>query len=85
MPACTYPTRAEGVKVRAADAGVADLDVDIVVLVERPDLVLREVLPDHIALCGLGVQAHPALEGVVLRCHLVEGLVCCGCEGCCNC
>lgn len=62
-PECieTYPAAAESVQVRSADTGVSDLDVNVGFL---PGLGL-ELLPHHVALDGLGVQAHPALKLVV--------------------
>ena len=71
----TYPARAKRVKVRSADTCMGDLNVDIVLLVKRLDLVLGKVLPHHVALGGLIVQAHPALEGVILGSHLAAVLL----------
>jgi len=51
--------------VRAADTAVCDLDIDVGLL---PLLGLK-FLPDHLALDGAGVEAHPALELVVGLCH----------------
>lgn len=59
------PASAESVDIRAADSRVRNFNVYIVFV---PSLGLK-LLPDHVALDGLFVQAHPALEFVVLRGH----------------
>jgi hypothetical protein len=53
--------------VGTTDTAVRDLDVDIGFL---PRLRL-ELLPDHVALAGAGVETHPALKLVVGLCHCV--------------
>lgn len=57
----SYPSTAQSVQIRATDTTVGDLDVDIGLL---PGLGLK-LLPDHLAIGSLLVQAHPALELVV--------------------
>jgi len=74
-PLRTYPTRTKRVKVRPADTCMGDLNVDIVLFIKRLDLVLGKVLPHHVALGGLIVQAHPALKSVVLGSHLAAVLL----------
>lgn len=54
-------------QVGAADAAVGDFDVHVVFL----EGLGRVFLPDHLALGGLLVQAHPAFELVVLGSHVV--------------
>jgi hypothetical protein len=46
---------------------VSDLDIDIVLFEWLA--VLGELLPDHLAVCGLGAQAHPSFELVVFARH----------------
>lgn len=62
------PAGSEGVDVRAADAAVRDLDVDVVL----GPLLGLEGVPLHLALDGLGVVPEPSLERVVG--HRVCGL-----------
>lgn len=61
---CTYPARPQDVDVTAADTTVGDANVDIGLL----PLLGLILLPDHVALSGLLVLAHPSLKFVVC-CH----------------
>lgn len=71
------PAAAENVQVAAAHAAVRDADVDVRLL---PGLGL-ELLPLHVTVGRRGVQALPSLELVVLRGHVVGGVVVGVCEG----
>jgi hypothetical protein len=51
------------VQVRTADTAVRDLDIDVGLF----PLLGSEFLPDHVALAGSGIKAHPAFELVVCR------------------
>lgn len=53
--------------IRAAHAAVGNFDI----AVPRLKRLGLELLPDHVALGGAGVQAHPALKLVVGLCHCV--------------
>jgi hypothetical protein len=56
------------VKVRATDTAMGDLYVDIGLL---PCLGFVS-LPFHIAIYRVLIKPHPALEGVIGRCHLFK-------------
>jgi len=56
------PSGADGVDITTADTGVGDFDIDIG-LFERLGL---ELLPFHVTLGSVLVEAHPSFEFVVL-------------------
>jgi hypothetical protein len=63
----TYPAASQGVYVGAADAAVGYLDVDVGLF----PFLGGKLLPNHAAVCGGLVEAHPAFELVVwLRTHI---------------
>jgi hypothetical protein len=63
----TYPSAAKSVQVRTTDTAVRDLDINIGLF---PGLRLK-LLPDHLPLASLRVEAHPALELVIGGRHYV--------------
>lgn len=65
MGSCMYPSAAQGMHIGAADTAMGDLDIDVGLF---PWLGL-ELLPNHLALAGLGTEAHPALELVITLAH----------------
>lgn len=61
----TYPSTAQSVHIRATDTTVRHSHINICLL---PRLGL-ELLPDHLALGRLRVEAHPAFELVIGGSH----------------
>lgn len=61
----TYPSAAQGVHIRTTDTAMRHSHVNVGLL---PWLGL-ELLPNHLALGGLLVKAHPTLELVVGGSH----------------
>ena len=54
----TYPPGTKCVKIRTADTAVRNLDIDIIL---SPRLRLK-LLPNHVAVDGVFVEAHPSFE-----------------------
>lgn len=69
----TYPSAAQGVHVGATDSTVGNSHVDISLL---PRLRL-ELLPNHVALGGSLVQAHPAFELIIGGSHFADSVEAC--------